>query len=582
MGRMLLEWVLSGFGNLLLAASIVCFVAWKPLVEPNPQASNSALTVVLLIVLLLQAFFNAWQDFSTSHVLASMKGMLPGVVAKLSSVELTDPATLQQELLHFVAITASLATTVAVIMVILWAVGLCRDHTTYIIVPTLLIDVVSVMVAHTLSKRKIVCKSLSTVETLGSVNVLCSHKTGTLTQNVVHVENLAIVDTVYKSNSLQLLAKNPDSRTENHLSQLAAVGPKSKHSWQYIDSLKLDIKETVRVCRGAGIRFFIVTGDHPTTVLSIAAQAGIITNPDDVHQVSHLNAAAGDQRRRTTLIASSAPVKCTGPVNTKKLYSRATPEQKLFVVNSFKRLGNVVAVTGDGVNDAPSLKAADCGIAHMGEGSDVAKEAADLILLSEFSSILTAIEYVSLCMEPPEQGLLRKPHNMKTDSLASWKLLHAYGFLGILESLWRSGACTKWGTLLGSCLEFPTAARSHKPKPNPSGTLELPPETQSIYFFTLVIMQWGNLLATRCRKLRIFQHPPTSNLYLFALIPIALAIGIFFCHVPWLQKVFLTSRIPAEHGFIPLSFALALQIFDEIRKYMVRKCPRSVIAQFAW
>jgi sodium/potassium-transporting ATPase subunit alpha len=82
------------------------------------------------------------------------------------------------------------------------------------------------------------------------------------------------------------------------------------------------------------------------------------------------------------------------------VFARATPEQKLRIVHEFKNRGNIVAVTGDGVNDGPSLKAAHCGVA-MGAGSDVAKEDADVILLGDFSSILVAIQYgkgLSCCL----------------------------------------------------------------------------------------------------------------------------------------------------------------------------------------
>lgn len=142
--------------------------------------------------------------------------------------------------------------------------------------------------------------------------------------------------------------------------------------------------------------------------------AGIITNAQNVHRVSNLSINdeikpydSDDQIQRfKSIIITGAELE---KLHQRQLFAlcqyeeivfaRTTPEQKLFIVESFKNLGNIVAVTGDGVNDAPSLKAADCGVA-MGEGSDVAKEAADLVLLGDFSSIITAIEYGSMIFDP--------------------------------------------------------------------------------------------------------------------------------------------------------------------------------------
>ena len=152
-----------------------------------------------------------------------------------------------------------------------------------------------------------------------------------------------------------------------------------------------------------------LAGDHPTTAVSIAGQAGIITDTTTVHHASDLVAPLGSKDLSNDSDSDDHPLKgivVTGPeLQTLELaqveqlcqyeeivFARTTPEQKLRIVNDFKSRGNVVAVTGDGVNDAPSLKAADCGIA-MGQGSDVAREAADLVLLGDFSSIVIAIEF---------------------------------------------------------------------------------------------------------------------------------------------------------------------------------------------
>jgi sodium/potassium-transporting ATPase subunit alpha len=173
----------------------------------------------------------------------------------------------------------------------------------------------------------------------------------------------------------------------------------------------------LRICRGAGIRFFVVTGDHPATAVAIAAQAGIISNPAAVHHASDLldripaeekekdEAEAGvtpepsEQDPPQSIVITGAELETLTSEQEDILcayrevvFARTTPEQKLRIVRSLQARGGVVGVTGDGVNDAPALRAADCGIA-MGSGSDVAREAADMVLLEDFSAIVVALEY---------------------------------------------------------------------------------------------------------------------------------------------------------------------------------------------
>ncbi len=142
------------------------------------------------------------------------------------------------------------------------------------------------------------------------------------------------------------------------------------------DPLRAEVPGAVTECRRAGIRVVMITGDHPRTALAIAASAGI----DSHHALTGSDLAGMDARTLAERIRSVS------------VFARVAPEQKLAIVEALKANGEVVAMTGDGVNDAPALKSAHIGIAMGKRGTDVAREAASLVLLEDdFTAIVAAI-----------------------------------------------------------------------------------------------------------------------------------------------------------------------------------------------
>jgi P-type Ca2+ transporter type 2C len=145
------------------------------------------------------------------------------------------------------------------------------------------------------------------------------------------------------------------------------------------DPVRADVPQAIADCHAAGIRVVMITGDHPATAVAIARQAGL---PTDGGWLTGADLAAmPDAQLRARLSSTS-------------IFCRVHPEQKLRLVQAFRAAGEVVAMTGDGVNDAPALKAADIGVAMGARGSDVAREAAALVLLADdFASLVTAVRY---------------------------------------------------------------------------------------------------------------------------------------------------------------------------------------------
>lgn len=173
-----------------------------------------------------------------------------------------------------------------------------------------------------------------------------------------------------------------------------------------IDPPRFEIEKSIALCKAAGIKVIMVTGDHPVTALSISRQCGIITQPTaydyafehhievsdvPVHVKSQLQAAVitGDELRKMTANDLKDILRTYNEIT----FARTSPQQKLFIVENYQALKYVVAVTGDGVNDSPALKKADIGIAMGITGTEVSKQAADMILLDDnFESIVLGIE----------------------------------------------------------------------------------------------------------------------------------------------------------------------------------------------
>jgi sodium/potassium-transporting ATPase subunit alpha len=330
------------------------------------------------------------------------------------------------------------------------------------------------------------------------------------------------------------------------------------------------------------------------------------------------------------------------------VFGRTMPEQKLRIVNEFRSRNHVVAVTGDGVNDAPAMRAADVGIAVV-SGSDVALEAADLVLMDKFDSIVEAIRLgrlvfqnlqkvisyllpagswseiwpvlmnvyfgvplplssflmiiicvftdlflsLSLIMEQEEFDLLDlPPRNHRKDHLINIKVyIQSYLFIGVMETICAHSMFFlyfyKHAGIPFHALVFAFESYSDGFYGYTADELTyFNTVGQSVYFITLLFLQWGNILSVRNKRLSILQADPIRkkrrNPWLLASAVISLAIAVFVTEEPGLQRIFETASAPIEFWFYPIPLAVGILMMDEIRKLIVRVWPGGWIAKIAW
>jgi len=370
------------------------------------------------------------------------------------------------------------------------------------------------------------------------------------------------------------------------------------------DPPRPEVPEAIARCRAAGIRVMMVTGDHPRTAVAIAREIGLVTS--DAVTVLHGDAIAR-RSHAELMLALAAP---------EVIIARVTAEQKMIVVRALQERGEVVAVTGDGVNDAPALKAADVGIAMGISGTDVAKEAADIILLDDhFATIVAAIEegrsvyenirrfltYIltsnvpelipylvfvlfgvplpltviqilavdlgtdmlpalALGAEAPDPEVMRRPPRARAEPLLNRPmLLRAYLFLGPMETVVSLAAFAQVLSLAG----YTRGALAH------SSALYRSATTATLV--GIVVAQVANGLACRhshksLRALGLF-----SNRLLLGAIAAELALLLAVVYLPPLQRMFGTAPIPSSTWGLVAALVLGFFALEEARKWLARR-----------
>ncbi len=357
-----------------------------------------------------------------------------------------------------------------------------------------------------------------------------------------------------------------------------------------LDPPRQEVVEAIKMCKLAGIRTAMVTGDHAITAGAVAGQIGIATAKDQVLEGRHMETMSDDELYEKAKITS--------------VYARVAPAHKLRIVQQLIKQGEVVAVTGDGVNDAPALKAAHIGVAMGRTGTDVAKEAADIVLSDDnFASIVAAVREGRIVYDNIKKvtiflvscGLgelltiiacmlagLHLPYlpaqilwlNLITNGFQDVALAFEPGEKDVLSRKPRpprerilSALMIQRTLLMGSILGFGTFIVYY---------LELASDVpvdsaRSVALTTMVFFQFYQAMNCRSETLSIFEMHPLSNPFLFVSM-----IGAFFAHlavlyVPALQYIFRTVPLDFGQWVIVVVSSVTVVIGVELDKFMRRR-----------
>jgi sodium/potassium-transporting ATPase subunit alpha len=375
-----------------------------------------------------------------------------------------------------------------------------------------------------------------------------------------------------------------------------------------VDPPRPEVPAAVEACKAAGIRIIVISGDKGETVSYIARQLGIVTAPKVI--TGDVLDAMDIEELIDTLRGGEV------------VFARIAPEQKLHIVAALKEMREVVAVTGDGVNDAPALKRADIGISMGKRGTDVAKEASDIILLDDnFATIVNAVEEgrtvydnikkfityiltsnvpeilpfiayvlfpiplpitviqilsidlitdilpaIGLGNEPPEKDVMQRPPIGKDDRLVSYRtFLRSYGIIGLAEAA------------LSFAVFFLVLYQGgwHWGVPKGGETM-LFAQASAAFLATIIFCQIGNVMACRSNRQSALTYIARFNHWIALGIIVEIGFIALVTAASPLYRIFNTAMVPLwVWGLIVLA-PIVIFVIEELRKWLVRHGIRSL------
>jgi potassium/sodium efflux P-type ATPase len=387
------------------------------------------------------------------------------------------------------------------------------------------------------------------------------------------------------------------------------------------DPPRLEVPDAIAQCHNAGIKVTMVTGDYGLTAEAIARKIGLVSNEESIH--NRVRVITGDSMGHL----SDAQLRQILKYRSALVFARMSPEHKMRLVQAYKDIGEIVAVTGDGVNDAPALRAAHIGIAMGLNGTDVAREAADIVLTDDnFATIVAAVEQgravyqnirkfmtyilasnvaelvpfllmvalrippalvimqilaidlgtdllpaLALGAERAEAGTMNQSPRKKSQMLLDRPLLlRAYCFLGLLEAaLGMLGFFLVWWSYGYGLTELQTVTPSLLSHSANAATIAIYAQATTMALATIVAGQDGNVFACRSERTSILRVGFFSNPLIWIGIAMEWSLILLITYSPPLQGLFSTAPLAPWQWLLLIACPPIMLGADEIRKRLM-------------